>query len=323
MPRSDALVSLSKSSPIVRNTILAITACHLRHVSPGVLSHRIAEHFQQSLALREYQKALYTPRKELGQSGVNGLMLSAILLNILAFVLPESETAAEDGEPNVDTSWIYSPHDDRLGWLLMQAGLRPLIKSSLDYIEESMNFLNFIFLGTAEESWTPSVLQPGLSGVPEMWIEFFELQDFDYDCDGKKERSIYFSDDQNSVAVRSRLWDTYHVPVVILVRLRDLEPVRLNSLRNIQFLIKIGRDLRAMLYDRDERALWLFGYWLGLLHRFEGMWWCKERVRRDYKAIRIWLGQLHLTERPGLEGDRWREMMQEYDSAPKYARTNA
>jgi len=115
---SQAIISFSKSNRLVANTTLAIAACHLRHVSPGVLESRIAEHFQQSLALQEFQKALNTPREELGQVGVDALMLSATLLNMVAFALPQSE-AMNRIEP--ETSWVFSPRDDRLGWLALQA----------------------------------------------------------------------------------------------------------------------------------------------------------------------------------------------------------
>jgi|SRR5271154_1581921 len=119
MPRSYEIISLSKSHSLVRNTILAITACHLRRVSPGILQHRIAERFQHSLALQDYQRVLDTPREKLGRSGVDALLLSTVLLNILAFALPESETAGGGGDHDPSTSWVFSPREDWLGWLAL------------------------------------------------------------------------------------------------------------------------------------------------------------------------------------------------------------
>jgi hypothetical protein len=40
------------------------------------------------------------------------------------------------------------------------------------------------------------------------------------------------------------------------------------------------------------------------------------RVRRDYEAVGMWLEGLGLENRPGVEGQRWRKMMQEYWLAP-------
>jgi hypothetical protein len=322
MPHSYEIISLSKSHSLVRNTVLALTACHLRHVSPGILQHRIAEHFQHSIALQDYQRVLDTPREKLGQSGVDALLLSAALLNVLAFTLPESETAGGGGggggEPDPSTSWVFSPRKDRLGWLALQAGLRPLLISMAAYLDKTLNFLGPIFLGAEKESWAFVGLGRGLEGVPERWIKVFELDGAGcgYGCEAAGS-----ADAGNRAAARANPGDVFRSPAMILAQLRDLEPVRLNVFKNLQFLGKVQLGFRALLYDRDERALWLFGYWLGLMCRFEGTWWCDKRVRRDYRAIRMWLEQLHLTERPGIEGEMWREMVKEFQWAPVFVRT--
>jgi len=302
MPHSSEIMSLSKCDSLVRNTILAITACHLRHVSPGILQHRIAEHFQQSLALQDYQRALDTPREKLGQSGVDSLLLSAALLNMLAFALPESETG---DEPDPTTSWVFSPREDWLGWLALQAGLRPLLISMAAFLDKALALLCNVLSATEKENWAFLNLGRGLKGLPERWIKLFELDGADHGCE----------------AASSNPGDVFRSPVAILAQLRDLEPVRSNVFQNLQFLGKIQSEFRALLYDRDERALWLFGYWLGLMCRFEGIWWCDKRVRRDYRAIHMWLEQLHLPERPGIEGEMWREMMKEFELVPICVRT--
>jgi Fungal specific transcription factor domain len=299
IPRSQTILSLSKSHPLIRSTILAIAACHLRHISPGVLAHRIAEHFQQSLALQDFQAALNTPREQLGQTGVDALMLSATLLNIVAFALPESEAETEE------MSWVFSPRQDRLGWLALQAGLRPLLLSITAYRDKTLSFLGPIFFEGKKDSWEFTKMHHGLEGVPERWIAVFELDGSGLGCD------VVEASYTNSSAV-------YRAPVTILTHLRNLEPVQSNVFKNLQFLGKIQREFRALLFERDERALWLFGYWLGLVCRYNGVWWCEKRARRDHRAVYMWLQKLHLTERPGTEGELWREMMKELELAPVF-----
>ena len=323
LPRSSEIISLSKSNSLVRNTILAISACHLRHVSPGVLQHRIAEHFQQALALRDYQQALDTPCEKLGQAGVDALLLSAALLNILAFALPESEIGDSSGgdEPDPSTSWVFSPREDRLSWLGLQVGIKSLLRSTAAYLDKTMNFLGPIFLGAKRESWTFGGADRGLEGIPEMWIKVFELDGAGYSC--TSETASFTGTDKTTheggVAVaKSKLGNVFQAPVMTLMRLRNLEIVRLNEFKNLQLLGKVQQEFLALLYDRDERTLWLFGYWLGLMCRFEGMWWCDKRVRMDYKAICMWLEQVHLADRPGVEGETWREMMKELYLAPVF-----
>ncbi|KAK7408243.1 hypothetical protein QQX98_009606 [Neonectria punicea] len=292
MPFSQEIVSLSESHSLVRNTILAITACHLRHVSPGIIHHRVAEHFQQSLALQDYQTTLDTPRQELGQSDVDVLLLSAVLLNILALALPQSETS------ELSNSWVFSPREDRLGWLALQAGLRPLIVSMAEEnLNITLNFLGRLFLGEGTETLTVVPLTNSLEEVPKSWIRVFTL-----DCEP----------DEDNVD----LGGVFRFPIAVILRLRDLKPIRLNALKNFAFLSKMKPEFRDLLYRRDERALWIFGYWLGLMRRFKGLWWCEERVNRDYQAILTWLGYLRLTDRPGSEGEMWEKMMKDLEMAP-------
>jgi Fungal specific transcription factor domain len=300
MPHSNEIAHLSKSNPLITSTILALTASHLRHLSPGNVQHRIAEHFQQYISLKELQVAINKPRSDLGQPGADALLLCAMLLNMHAFALPSDPDNSEELDPG--SSWVFSPREDRLGWLALQAGMRPLLLSMAPYLEQSRDFLGQIFFRDLKESWTYMKIGYGLEDVPELWIRVFELESGNVSCDSET----------------TRPGEVFRSPVLILAHLRKLEPAAVNVFKILQFLSKIQHEFRSFLYDRDERALWLFGYWLGLLCRYKGLWWCESRARRDYKAIRLWLESLHLTRRPGLEGQVWRVMMDEFDMAPLY-----
>ena len=321
MPQSPEIMALFKSNSLIRNTMLAITACHLRTAFSGVLQHRIAEHFQTSLALQDYQRALEVPQEHLGQSGADALLLSAVLLNVLAFALPESEAPDTiNGDADLRTSWVFTTHENRLGWLALQAGVRPLMRSMVPYFESALSFLSLIFFGTREENWMLLQRSPDL-GIPEAWIKVFQLENTE--CDGEcgtiDSRKAGSASHNQSIAVyHPKPVNVYHIPVIVLAQLRNLEFRHSDVFKNLSFLGKVQSEFRALLYDRDERALWLFGYWLGLMCRFERTWWCDGRARRDYKAICMWLKQLHLAERPGVEGEMWRELMEDLEAAPVY-----
>lgn len=315
-PRADEIISLSKTSSLLHNTVLALTASHLRHASPGVIQHRIAEYFQQCLALQDYQRAINTPPEKLGQSGVDALLLSGALLSMLAFTLPETETAIGGVSPDQSISWVFSPREDRLNWLALQVGLKPLMISISAYLDQTLSFLSYIFFGSEKNSWAFDPAGYGLEGAPEAWIRVFELDRAGSrrDCGtAGTADDIPAPDDKDSSEV-------FRPVVALLLQLRNLEPVRSNVYKNLQFMGKVNLRFRALLYDRDERALWLFGYWLGLLCRFDGVWWCDRRARRDYEALYLWLRQLRLGGRPGMKGRAWREMMTELEMAPLFVR---
>jgi len=289
------LISLSKSNHLVESTLLAISACHLRHVAPDVLQHQIAEYFHQSQVLGGLRRLFNIPAMILGQSDADGLILCATLLNMITFALPESRNLANK-DPKA--SWVFELDDDCRGWLDLQIGLRPLLQSTAVYLENTVNFLGPIFFGGEKKNWEFKKMPQAASAIPPSWVKFFELKDFDSSCDCKS----------------NEIGEIFRGPVAILVQLRDLEPISSNIYKSIQFLAKIQHAFRALLLERDNKALWLFGYWLGLLCRFDNIWWCKERARRDYIAICMLLQQRHLMKQMGVEGQLWAEMMMELES---------
>ncbi|KAJ9662444.1 hypothetical protein H2198_001333 [Neophaeococcomyces mojaviensis] len=289
---------MAKTNPLVRNTILATTASHLRHLSPNTKEYQVSEHYHKSLVIQNLREALATPQELLGQDGAKALLMSAILLNMISFAISEHES--EDPE----TSWVFSTKEDRVNWLALQTGLRSILQSLTVYIEDVVEFLGPIFLGGGKESWDFKNMQQDLTGIPQSWINIFQLQNSSMGegCDPA-------STDYN---------DMYRLAIIQLSIIRKVECIRSNTFRCLQFLSKIPPSFRALLHHRDERALWLFGYWLGLMCRFKDVWWFRKRVVRDHKAIVLWLKRLHLEQLPGTKGDDWREMMLDLELAPTY-----
>ena len=298
----------------MRNTMLAVAACHLRHMVPCSREHRIAEHFQQGLALRDYQNALNLSRDSLGQNGANVMLFSANLLNMLAFALPPSEVMPCDKTNNADqgSAWVFGPGEDRLGWLALQAGMRPLLISTSAYINGAMDFFGLVYFRATEREKPGSVrvslsLPDLMRNVPEIWVNVLDLDPGQSSTTGSCECSTHH--DPTTVM---------RVPAAVLAGLRDVKPFNEHVFQALVFVSKVQREFRTLLHERDVRAFWLFGYWLGLMQRFEGAWWCQMRAKRDYDAILLWLEHLRLEDRPGTRGGMWKDMMAELRMAPYY-----
>ncbi|KAK3356718.1 hypothetical protein B0T25DRAFT_452576 [Lasiosphaeria hispida] len=305
MPCSDQIITLFHANPLVHTAILALTASHLRHLSPHALEYRIAEHLQLAAALREYQTVLDTPFGELGRDGVDALVLSAILLNMLAFTLPAANSHAGGGGGEADprASWVFSAREDRLGWLALQAGLRPLLSSIGGCFEEVTGFLSVVFLGKGARSLSfveACARGGGPVEMPESWKRFFGMESL-MDLTECTDDSL------------KRAGDVFNPLVTAVLQLRCLEPLPSNAFRCFQFVGKMQPDFLSRLYDRDGKALWLLGYWLGIMSRFRSIWWCQGRVARDYAAIRMWLNRPHPPGRQPSEAKQWEEMMVEFD----------
>jgi hypothetical protein len=281
--------------------MLALSASHLRHLSPSCIPFRVAEHFQQSLAITQYTHALRQTRSALAADEICAIIIAGIFLNMLAFTLPQ--TALDPALPP-STSWVFHPADEKLGWLTLQAGLRPLVKSMSASPQDLHACLAPLFLGSSYESSAILRLDACLASAPLLWKQTFDLLD-PAPCDPECELGP-----AHSVA------EIVKLPLAILAYLRNEQPVRANVPKSLLFVSKIHPPFRKLLVERNEKALWIFGYWLGLMCRFDTAWWCRVRVRRDYEAVGLWLAGLGLEKRPGVEGLRWRKMMEEYWLAP-------
>uniref|UniRef100_A0A0B7K7T8 Zn(2)-C6 fungal-type domain-containing protein n=1 Tax=Bionectria ochroleuca TaxID=29856 RepID=A0A0B7K7T8_BIOOC len=289
---------LFKSDPTVRAVMLALTATHIRQQVPAHRPHRITELFHRSLALEKYREQLQALKRVPDQKGVNSLFISATFLNLLTFAHHESEALPAQKIMDPESSWLFSPREDRLNWLVLQTGLRPLMLSMNEYFTEGVKFTSMIFTGKYTDRWTFAHLIESLEGVPGHWIEFFGLVSSTRGCEC------------------NGLGDAYRAPATILATVGHLELNRYNLFRNLLFLGKLQGDFHSLVYQRDERALWLFGYWLAIILRY-GLWWCESRAKQDLEAIWKWLRMRRLIHRPGREGELWTIMMEELECMKK------
>jgi len=193
------VLTLSKSSCLIRNGLLALAACHLRCMTPNIPEHRVAEHFQQAVTLAELQCLLGKPQAELGQENANAMLMCAMLLNILAFVLPtggdrNDRTACRNGNRSTNTgrtttsatsTSISQPTSTwDFDWLGLQTGIRPLFVYMAPYVSQSIAFMEGIFLTPSDSgaveagrhpTWAAAALAQGYREMPELWTEHFGI----------------------------------------------------------------------------------------------------------------------------------------------------
>jgi hypothetical protein len=285
------LFPLFQTYPLVRLPILALTASHLRHMSPGVITHKVAQHYYQGQALSHYQIALDAPRELLGRSGVGSMLVCGFILNMLDMTLPEEEIWASAGDPA--RSWVFGRSENRLGWLTMHLGFQELLISLVGHLENTRGLIGPLRASAGGSQYIRSQADVTVSlTLPDHWRQAFG--------EGASSTNIY------SPLLRC------------IADLRRCEPTQENTSIGLQLVTSMTPSFRTLLCLLDEKALWLIGYWLGLMSRFEGSWWFQARMRRDYTAIHMWLIQSKCTHRPGAEGRMWSQLMEDYRMAPTY-----
>ncbi len=192
------------------------------------------------MALRSYQAELARPLNAHTQDGIDILILAAMFINLFAFVLPPEEDASPMAESMADTrmSWVFSTREDRLRWLSIQLGLKPLLLATRPWHDGTS--LKPLFKASDDEKGTFSRKDGSMAGVPPSWLLVFGLQQ-----DG---------DDIVSQAEAQMNRRLFREPLRLLAKIRRLEPSKNNMFRYLQFIGRLEPEFRDKLYVRDEKV---------------------------------------------------------------------
>jgi hypothetical protein len=227
-------------------------------------------------AIQAYRDALNSFNNTTGLNAAKRLFLVGLLLNILTFVLPENE--AQQGLLNIANSCIHSNEEDRFSWIDIHYGFRQLLLTTAPHQGEIMAYLSAVFMGTPDinealPSWALSK-----DSIPYHWKLAFKIS-------------------SSTQVAGCESEDSYLVPLAYIANLREVEPVGKNSFMFLSFLMKLDSHFRGLLRRRDPRAVWILGYWFGLMCRLPKIWWCTDRAKREYFGICTWFQQSHVEER--------------------------
>jgi len=266
-------------------TILSVSACHLRHNTSNPAPHRIAELGQESMAISSLKSALAMPLQS--KERANALLYTAVILNAINF-------ASVENPRNPAASWVFSNSADRLGWLDLQLRFKRLEEATAQFrdYDEPCKAISPQPASPVRESNSPGEEDADLVDVPESWRMLLgEKTDPDHHC--------------------------LREPVKLLAKLRVLEPDCAGSFAYLGLISKLDQRFRDLLYVRESRAMWVFGYWLGLIGRFS-IWWTVRRVERDWAAVRRFLRDQELDRRPGDEGRMWMALNSDLGNASQW-----
>ena len=263
------------------STMLAVSACHLRHHTVDPTAHTIAELGQVSTAITTLKSALELP---LHEDRADALLCTAVMLNAVTF--------ASVMNHSVSTSWVFSDSADRLGWLDLQLGFKRLEEATSQFRGSSLLQSILDETGGTQASAAEADEVAKTETVPNSW----------------------------RMLVGDKKMKNYHLylePVQVLAELRVAEPNCINSFAYFGLIKRFDDGFRDLLYEKDFRALWIVGYWLGLLDRLH-IWWCSRRVERDWAAVVRFLGDKKLDQLPGDEGSMWKMLIADLSIASKW-----
>lgn len=228
------ILALGVDQPFLLDAALGVSACHLRWLttSGGKILHRVAEHFHQARALNSLQTAL---RARLTQQSADALVLTAVFLNLLS--LPNVGVA----DPSY--SWVFSTRPDRLNWLSLALGMKPLLCATSPYHQNSILTWMFAASDTSTGLFHRSLPHTwNLSNVPDHWLQLFGI----------------YHPRRISQGSACGFADTLR----LLAELRLIQPRPENFLLYCQVVGTLDLSFRDDLKRCNERALWIVGFWL-------------------------------------------------------------
>lgn len=268
----DATISLGFMRPYLLNTLLAVSACHLRHLSSSPSRYRVAEHCRQLLAISEFRGALEKP---LDHHSADALVLTSMFLNMLSFA------SVDRIDPLA--SWVFNKSPDTMNWFSLGLGLKPLLLATRDFREDAI--VRWACDASTNVEYTSSSDALSLDSVPSSWLALCGLEQ-------------HHTDPAN----------VFSEPLRLLASLKTLEPKREHFFMYLDFFGTLDVGFRRLLEEEEETAMWILGMWFGLLCRYD-IWFFRAKVRTDYYAINLWLEHRGVTRRPGRDGEMWTGLM--------------
>ncbi|KAH7126422.1 hypothetical protein B0J13DRAFT_565480 [Dactylonectria estremocensis] len=277
--------TLPREHPHLLSATLAVSASHLRHHSSHASAHEIAECHQKWATLQGFQAAL---KEELDQQRSDALLATAMCLNLLAFGFVEDGQESWASDPMTSNSTMTD--SSRLAWLSLQLGLKPLLLATAQFRDASALQPMFEASGVwrcslnrhGSDSSSSSSADLGFTTTPLLWTGLLRPRATD----------------------RFDLDRVLRQPLRVLILLAETPDHSLFS--HLQFVGELEPAFVHLLRHADARALWIFGYWLGLLGRY-GFWWLRRRVERDFGAIVVHLRRCLITYSDDEGSSEWNQ----------------
>ncbi|OJD25157.1 hypothetical protein ACJ73_03474 [Blastomyces percursus] len=244
-----AMLRIAFQIPYLMHAILGVATSSHRRLIPWKSSIKTAESYHWQRAIVLYQKELSTP---IGVHNMDGLMSTCMLMGVLSF-------SAEEYKP--EDSWLFSSDPKALNWLLLQSGLRHLLKFTAPYLPHSIWFDVFM------ESNDP-IFENHQAGAEGLHPDLAELCEIDETT----------TEEPNP----------YHWPLRMLSPLLELEPTRANFTKITAFMGRLLPDYTSLLEKKDPRAVLILGYWLAKKCQ-ENHWWMHPRVHAECTAVCMFL----------------------------------
>lgn len=245
----------------LRSIVTTLTLLHDRHLSgTQAISRAILSHWYEGTA-----KFKDTLMKPVQNEARDALWASASLLGVIQFASCDARTPEE--------AWPLRPsHNTDLDWLKMSDGKKAVFAITnplrADSVFCTMSVGHDKMFGFMKESCDK--LNPAAIDLTRDFSDMFDLGPI------------------SSAAANT---NPYYKPAMTMARLLHTTCDGNNILEFFGFMMHMGPRMKALLDQKDAKALLLVSYWFAKLYRTQ--WWLQRRGLMEGRAICMYLDRFH------------------------------
>lgn len=252
-----------KQYPFLASIVTTLTLLHDRHLSgTHAISPTTLSHWYYGTA--KFKETLMKPVKSETR---DALWASASLLGVIQFASFEARSPEE--------AWpLRPPNPADLDWLKMSDGKKAVFAIA-DPLRADSVFRN---MSVGHDQMFRFMHEPH---------DYFKAHAIDLTSEFTEMYGLGPTTSSGLVAANN----PYYKPAMILARLLHATCDGNNILEFFGFIMHMGPEMKALLEQKDAKALLLMAYWYAKLYR--GQWWLYRRGLTEGRAICLYLEKYH------------------------------
>ncbi|KAL4884971.1 hypothetical protein BJY04DRAFT_181038 [Aspergillus karnatakaensis] len=249
------MIHVAFDNPYLMYTLLGCGVLHMNRMCPLNKPRELAEAYFWQRALALYSQAL---QKKVDETSIDGLISACMLIGVTSVCPPNFE---------IQDSFVFTGRHSDLNWLAIQGGLACILKHAAKYVPGSIWGPPFGRNQQFETELFKCHVKQGREGIHPGLADLCEITE-----------------------TTSAETSPYYFPLKILTPYLELEANAENATHCATWMGRIGPEFVNMCRERDQRALVILAYWMGLMCTLsEWQPWIEGRIRNECIAICIYL----------------------------------
>ncbi|TVY35114.1 Sterol uptake control protein [Lachnellula occidentalis] len=257
----DISVREALAHPYLMHIVLTLTSIHDRYLSPTPSCKptiKECHHWSEGASLLNKKLSTPWPPEDRDSLWTAAALLGAVTFSCVEAATPEEAWPLKDSD-NSDLEWLRMSDGKQVIWKIADP-TRPesaFHDLAIELQNDNIDAQNFEF---------------SIEHIPLQFISLYDL-----DSESTAENNPYYG------------------PIRCLIQLLQMECNHSTIVKYLSFLSQMGKEFKALVTQKDPRALLLVAYWFGRVSH--GGWWVAGRALMEGQAICLYLERYYPHEK--------------------------